>query len=198
MALMALGLLENRMNKHYFFVSGMILCVVLVACQRTFPPIEDLLIDVAVFPSNWYEDPEGPKPDPSAPFGGIRSLERTTLNFESDMSGALEEIERFDGSDLASQEFSRQEVYLFQDDKGMGQYLVPKELSYQSKTANRFHFACVRPSYYPYPYLGCLYLAQYGPYIVKFDIGWSLNDMSAKELEKVLRAIDEKMAAYTE
>lgn len=198
MASMAQVLLVNKMNRYCFWTSSILtMCIVLTACHPVYPTIEKLLIDATVFPSGWLADPEGPKPDSLAPFGGIRSIERTTLYFESKTSAASEEIQLFESYDRAKEDFIRQKSFSFQDDKEMGPYITPNELNYQSKIASQFHFACVRPSYYPYPYIGCLYLAQYGSYVVKFDIGWKLDAMNANDVESILEAIDEKMAPYT-
>jgi len=169
-----------------------------VACQPQSPPIESLLITTDVFPSGWLADAEGPQPSPSAPFGGIRSIERTLLFFQSTTGSAFEEIERFRNHEETKQEFLYQKTILFKEDKDEGPYIIPDELPYQSSIAEQYYFSCVRPSYYPYPYLGCFYLAQYGPYIVKFHIGWNLDAMGADKLEKILRTIDEKMAPYTQ
>lgn len=175
----------------------MIALASMAACQPPYARVQSLLITTDVFPSGWAADAEGPKPPPSAPFGGIRSIERTLLFFQSTTGSAFEEIERLSGYEETTQEFSYQKAILFQDDKEEGPYAIPFELPYKSLVADQYYFSCVRPSYYPYPYLGCFYLAQYGPYIVTFHIDWNLDAMSASELEKILRSVDARMVPYT-
>ncbi len=171
--------------------------LIVSACQWShYPPIENLLIDVSVFPSDWQADADGPEPDPSAPFGGIRSVERTELNFYSDVSGAFENIERFKSSRKAYEEFVRQKDFLFKSTEFQGPYEIPEELPYRSDLADQFYFACWRPEYTSI--LGCDYLAQYGPYLVHFNLGWNPGALTVSELEKILRAIDDKMANYAD
>ncbi len=183
--------------KKLFMLLEMVLLVFAASCGLKYPVIETLLITADIFPTGWTAGIEGPKPSPSAPFGGIKSIERTILFFQSTTAGGFEEIERFGNYKDANQEFLDKITFLFREDRDDGPYTIPEELPYQSSIAEQYYFSCVRPSYYPYPYLRCFYLAQYGPYIVKFNIGWNLDVMNANELEKILRTIDEKMMPYT-
>lgn len=183
--------------KRLFMLLEMVLLTFAASCVPKYPSIEALLITTDIFPSGWSADVEGPQPSPSAPFGGIQSIERTMLFFQSTSASAFQEIERFRNREDANQEFLDQKTFLFTEDRDDGPYTIPDELPYQSSIAEQSYFSCVRPSYYPYPYLGCFYLGQYGPYVVKFHIGWNLDAMSADELEKILRTIDEKMVLYT-
>jgi hypothetical protein len=169
----------------------------ITACSLRYPPIEELLIGDTSFPQGWTASPEGPQVSPSAPFGGIRSIDRTMLSFDNTLVGANEQIERFQNSQEAGNEFVNNKDFLFREIPTVGPYLVPEELPYQSSVADRYYFACTRSSAYPFPLLGCMYFAQYGPYIVQFHIGWDLDSMSANDLEKILNAIDENMKPYT-
>jgi len=180
--------------KRYFFTQvtlALVLSIVVVSCQSQYPPIEDLLVDATVFPNGWYEDIEGPGPDSSAPWGGIRSVERTTLFFHSPTAGAFEQIERFSNHRQASQEFDNQKL-LSQDESDF----IPSKLTFQNIVADQYYFVCVLAPQYPYPFWGCIYLAQYGTYLVNFNFGWDLDAMSAGELQNILRAVDDKMAPY--
>ncbi len=123
-------------------------------------------------------------------------MERTSLDFGSATASAFETIERFKNSRRARDEFSSQKDFLFKKTEFQGPYEIPEELPYESDVADRFHFACWRPEYTPM--LGCGYLAQYGPYLVQFNFGWDLDTLTAPELEKVLREIDDKMANYAD
>jgi len=174
----------------------LVLSIATVACQPQYPPIEELLIDISVFPEGWIEDVEGPGPDPSAPWGGIRSVERTTLFFHSPTAGAQENIERYKSNSMARDEFARRLRIVFQDHPDYGPYRAPDELSYTSLIAEQYFFACVYADNYPFPFYGCQYLTQYGPYVVYFHAGWNLDEMDPQEFENILKAIDKKMAQY--
>lgn len=183
--------------KRLLILLEMVLLLFAVSCGSKYPSIETLLLSTDIFPSDWSADAEGPQPSPSAPFGGIKSIERTMLFFQSTTASAFEEIERFRNREDANQEFLNQKTFLFREDQEVGPFTIPDELPYQSSIADKYYFSCVQPSYYPFPYLGCFYLAQYGPYVVKFHIDWNLDEMSTDELEVILKAIDEKMMPYT-
>ncbi len=189
----------NIKKHHILIASGVILALgasYLFSIKR--PAIKELLVDVTVFPSGWFADPEGAQPSPSATLGGIRSEERTTLFFHSIIGSASEEIERFKNNSQATQEFFSKKAWEFREDKEIGVFYIPNELPYHSTVADQYYFSCVDHDAYPYPFLGCSYLAQYGEYTVTFRIAWKLDVMSFSELEEVLLAIDEKMSPYTE
>ena len=189
----------NIKKYQILIMSGLIL--VLGASHFLFikrPDVEELLIDISVFPTGWFTDPEGAKPSPSAPLGGIRSEERTTLFFHSIIGSASEEIERFENSSQATEEFLYKKSWEFRDSHECGAFFIPDEFPYHSVVANQYHFACIECDYYPYPFLGCTYLARYGEYITTFNVGWNLDIMSMSDLEQILLAIDEKMKNYAE
>lgn len=159
-----------------------------------YPAVEDLLLDISVFPPGWEPSSEEPSPDPSAPFGGIRSVDRTTLFFYSSYASAFEEIERYKEDRMASDVFDERKDFLFQEIAGLGPYTLPEELPFQSSTADASYFACVSPSYSVSK--GCHYLARFGPYLVHFNIGWDPTFMTTKDLEAILQAIDEKFEQF--
>ena len=125
-----------------YLLFAMLFMIFFSACQvMRYPPVEDLLVDEKVFPSDWHADPDGPKPDPSAPFGGIRSIDRTTLYLYSKTAGAYETIERYKDSKTAEDEFNRQKESRFKDTQFRGPFEVPKELPYKSAVANQLSVA---------------------------------------------------------
>jgi hypothetical protein len=169
----------------------------MTACQSSpYPSIEDLLVEASAFPSDWHSDPDGPGPDPSGPGGGIRSLERTTLSFESATAGAYETIKRFRDSEKADDEYLIQEKILFTDTDIRGPYLPPDQVHLEGLVADRYRVACWKPEYTQV--MGCSYLAQYGPYLVDFSFSWDTDTLSPVELEKVMQAIDEKFVDFAE
>jgi hypothetical protein len=45
------------------------------------PPIEELLIDLSVFPDGWTGDVDGPSPIAQAPLGGTKPVKSTEVFF---------------------------------------------------------------------------------------------------------------------
>ncbi len=197
---MGSGFLEGEMLMKKTMWLFSIIMLFIVSCRLLYPPIEELLIDVNVFPLRWRADPEGAEPSPSAPFGGIKSVERISLSFESTTAGAFEEIERYMNSKKAREVYNKQQNFVFKSvewEEASYSYVIPEELPYKSEVADHSEFACTRLPYYSYPFMKCELYAQYGPYIVHFHIGWNLSSMSASELNKILLDIDERMAQYS-
>ncbi len=186
---------RDRLKRWVLLFPALVL-ILLSGCQAGQSRIEGLLITADVFPTGWSASPEGPKPPPSAPFGGIKSIKRTLLFFQSTTASAYEGIELYSNRNVAINEFAIKEGRLFREDKQMGSYSIPEELSFHTVVADQYHFACTRPSYYPYPFLGCLYLARYESYIVEFRVGWRPDIMSATQLRRILETIDAKMVGH--
>jgi len=69
---------------------------------------------------------------------------------------------------------------------------IPPEWTYQSPIANDWQFGCVDYS----KAMKCGVIARYNEYISVFDTSTSPEHMTLKDLERVLRAIDERMARY--
>ncbi|MFZ5909354.1 MAG: hypothetical protein ACOYYU_05000 [Chloroflexota bacterium] len=86
-------------------------------------------------------------------------IERTTLFFHSPTASAFEQIERFSNHRQASREFADQKLQS-QDERDF----IPNEITFQDIVADQYYFACSPAPQYPYPFLGCIYLVQYGAY----------------------------------
>jgi hypothetical protein len=155
-------------------------------------PIEHLLIDVTDFPDNWTVDTDSPRSIPSAPLGGTKSIKSIEVYFSSQNDFAFERIRRFKSSEDAASEFARQMKHIFRERKDT-QWFTPETISFQSSVAEQSYYACSQAEGYPWP--GCTYIAQYGTYFVHFGTGIILGDMSYSDFERVIQAIDERMAS---
>jgi len=69
---------------------------------------------------------------------------------------------------------------------------IPAEWTYRSPIANDWQFACINYGKTTW----CTAMARYDEYISVFDTIMSPEYMTLNDLEKVLRAIDERMARY--
>lgn len=151
-------------------------------------PIEALLIDESAFPPGWKASAVGPRPPPSAPLGYYDSIDRVELFFYVDSGVAFHEIHRFESVRGAVREFKRQMVISFPSET----WIVPVELPYQSPTADQFYLACSAQRAIPM----CRAIWQYEEHFVRFNTHMSPDSMTYSDLERVLRAIDERMALY--
>jgi hypothetical protein len=89
------------------------------------------------------------------------------------------------------EEEGQSEAFLFKTESD-DFWTIPEELPFRSSNAERSYFACDLSSSVT-PMRGCTYIAQYGPYVVLFDIDWIPGySMNYADLEKILQAIDEK------
>lgn len=161
--------------------------------QRCFA-IEQLFVDAAAFPPGWIIDPEGPFTPAQAPFGGVRSLERPTLMFYAETGGlATEQIQRYRTASMASEEFERWLISDFREEEFGVPWFVPREVSYDHLVPDRFHLACnTAEARIPM----CRFLGQYEEYVIRFNTHMSPESMTYGDFERVLQAIDERMAQY--
>jgi len=159
--------------------------------ERSFA-IWELLVDVSSFPSDWVAGAEGPSTPPKPPWGGYESIERIELFFYTDYGGAFERIHRFRSEEEAIQEFNRRLELDFAQNEYYTPWIIPPELSYPRLVADCFHFACSQDTGVPV----CQFLGQYEEYVVRFGIHKSPDLIPYADIEKILQAIDERMAHY--
>lgn len=161
-------------------------------------PIEHLLLDESVFPEGWRAD-EPFDPEVRLP------AEQIVLFFHRNecpfyVLGAGHEIYRFfDGAESAAQGYPEESTIWFYREDGWGPWTVPPELPYQSPVADQFRFACSAEE--RSGDMTCRALGQYEEYIVLFDVEMNPeypDCMSFTDLERILVAIDERMASYME
>ena len=159
------------------------------APDRSFP-IEVLLIDESAFPPGWEPSINGPRPPANAPLDHYGSIERVELFFYTREQVAFQEVHRFASIRGAIREFKRQKSISFP----AGVWVIPDKLTYQSPIADQFYLACSLKSTIPM----CGAIGRYEEYLVRFNTHMSSDFMTYSDLERVLEAIDRRMARYLE
>jgi len=156
--------------------------------QRAFT-LQDLLVDVSVFPPGWEESPNGPSADELAPFSDdVRYVARISLVFYTANGVAVEEINQFHDEKEATDEFNQWLEREFAPGDSHEPWFVPTDIQYQSIIADQVHFACGDNGK-----TFCRFLGQYDEYIVLFNAHTSPNFMTYADFEQILWAIDEQM-----
>ena len=153
-------------------------------------PIESLLLDESAFPEGWtaYEAFE-----PRDGFGLPISI---TFSPPRDSAGgmALHAAYIARSSQEAAHGYQTWADFWFWESERRGPWSVPRELPYQSQVADPFRFACYRER-------GdgrqvCQAVGQYGRYMSRFHTFMNPDTMTFADLERILVAIDERMAFY--
>ncbi len=175
------------------------------SCAPRTPPLDmyDLMIDISVFPQQW-ELGIGPVPRPEhihsergemhllfvifCPEGSQHcsdGAQHALFKYRNEQAAAR----AFD-SDFAEREFSNSSM--------VTPWTIPDEWSYESPVADRFKFACGETE--PFGSVSrvriCTGVAQYDEYISEFTA--TMSHMTLEDLERILSAIDERMAFYLE
>jgi hypothetical protein len=158
------------------------------------PPIEELLIDISVFPKGWITSAAGPRPLASAPLGGNKSVDNIALGFYAPGGSAFHEIQRFKNTRQAENEFAKKREQVFRVTEFRTPWEVPDELAYESSVADEFHYACSLGVGASWPH--CAYIARYDAYYVLFYAHMISGYISYADLENILEAIDERMAVH--
>jgi hypothetical protein len=157
----------------------------------------ELLTDASVFGLGWYRAFDA-EPVPKREYGERESL---YVGFAHEglqpyTLGASHTVYRYrnelDCAILYTLEFSGK---AFPDHIMMRGWGMPEEWSYQSAVADRFRFACgeldsVAPKW------TCKAVAQYDEYISVFSTELSPDYMTLEDVERILVAIDERMALH--
>lgn len=154
--------------------------------------IQELLISESAFPPGWSVSTAGPRQPAKAPLGHYESIERTELFFYVYGGGAFEEIHRFASVQGAAREFRRKRDLDFAQREIDTPWVIPPELPYQSPVADQFYLACATQGGMPM----CRAIGQYEEYLVKFNTHMSPDFMTYADLERVLKAIDDRMASH--
>jgi len=153
--------------------------------DRSFP-VEVLLIDESVFPPGATAGPVMPNPDSHG------AVEHAGRSIYVGTGGANYEAYRYESLRQAAREYRRQMRVWFSEGEGWTPWLVPSEVSYQSPIADQYYLAC--GSHYSVSM--CNMIGQYEEYFVRFNSHISPDFMTYADLERVLKAIDERMALY--
>jgi len=174
-----------------------------IACtEGDSPPrsfdIEDLLLDESAFPEGWRaREPFNPE---------VRlPAEQVALGFFRDRCpeysvGAGHDVYRFwGGARCADLGFGYKTRIWFAPWSGYGPWSAPTDLSYQSPLADRFVLECCISQRSDAQV--CQALGRYEEYMVRFLVHMDSEPedpqcMSFADLERILVAIDERMAQY--
>lgn len=175
------GLLIAVLMMLWTFTGG---CYVFTTPPPRVCPVESLVLDAAPFPPGAIAEPLlSPLPRASWESAG-RSINLKTGG------GAIHDVYRYKTAGRAAREFERRKEIEFAVNRQRGPWEVPDKLSYHSPIANRYYIACgVQTDVYM-----CKMIAQYEEYYVVFVAHMNPKGMTFDTLERVLRAIDERMA----
>jgi hypothetical protein len=155
------------------------------APQRDFPT-EALLLDETAFPPETKAGPTMPMPNK------LGSRESRGLTFYGRFGIANHDVYRYRSAMQAASTFERETTLWFPNTQFSGPWTVPSELSYQSSIADRFYLACSIEMGIPM----CNGIAQYEEYFIRFNVHMHPEYMTYQDLERVLRAMDERMVQY--
>jgi hypothetical protein len=184
--------------------SVLMLCTV-AGCSATPTPkvrdfrIDDLLIDLSIFPSGWYVDSP-----PSHTTDSKGQVDGRYIQFRSEgfVARSMHTVYQYRDSRTAA--YWYREYLPFGSAERLTSWEVPSELPYESKVAAQFRFACAdfrqNPGDDSERLRACLAAGQYDEYVSIFSISMSPDDMAEhipySYLERILKAIDERMAHY--
>ena len=166
------------------------------APRRGFP-IEDLLLDESAFPEGWRAQ------EPFDPHNGLPA-EQIALTLFPDASACPSslmtghDVYRFYGGERCADMGHRSETPIwFAPWPGCGPWSVPTDLPHQSPLTDRFRVECCTGQ--GSTVQTCQAVARYEEYVVRFHTSIDPEHpecMSFADLERILVAIDERMAVY--
>ncbi len=183
------------------------LCTASTRPKTRMPPVDiyDLMMDVSLFPEGWRLW-LGPVHPPERAQGEHGEIEMLYIQFypeglDRNIHGADHRVFRYLNELVAA-------VAFYLDFSG-GQFLpwhmitpwaLPEEWSYESPIADRFKFACgeVDMNGLGPPQMTCTAVAQHDECISVFSTELSPEYMTLEDVERILIAIDERMASYLE
>lgn len=158
---------------------------------------ERLLIDASALPPGWYRCVDA-EPIPKREYGERESLYVGFAHegLEAYTAGASQRVYRY------RNELDAAIVYtLLFSGKGFPNHImttpwdVPEEWSYQSPIADHFRFECGELDSVPPEWI-CETIARYDEYVSVFTSELSPDYMTLEDLERILVAIDDRMAVY--
>jgi hypothetical protein len=157
-------------------------------------PTEDLLLDESAFPEGWRANTPF-DPDHRIPAEQIRRHVLTSKCHPL-VVGVGQEVYRFYGGASAAAEAYPEEV-AFWFHRNRGDWSVQPEFTYESPVADQFRFGCYIDKDFDCTHY--VALGQYEQYMVVLDAKLDPDNpecLSYTDLEKILIAIDERMALY--
>lgn len=152
-------------------------------------PIEDLMIDKSLFREGWYQ--EGP---PSERAAVIRfGINRLSVGFLSQRHGVVgHDVYEGRSFEETEKQYFKEVDSWFAPREGWTEWYIPREFSYQSAIADQYRFEC-----YTHNASGvetCKMMGQYNVYLTALHADMS-PIMTYYDLDRILRSIDNKMAA---
>jgi hypothetical protein len=192
------------MRKTTFIVSllALLVCYVLPAglCgmrtglnSRPFVRVEDLVLDESAFPLGWQATSDEPWYPEGSMWGPTPYNAIAALGYRGDAGSASYKVMRYVTTAKAAGEYERLEG-VFCADEWTTLWIVPGGVTYQSPVADQFRFGCARKGSVPM----CRALGQYSEYIVELYMSGergAIEVMPAQDMERILRAIDERMTS---
>lgn len=158
--------------------------------------IKDLLVDESVFPRGW--EAAGAPYDPEDGLLADRIVASFFIHGCPHSRRAGHYVYRFyGGARCADMGYRSESSNWFAPRDGWGPWGVPAELPHQSTVADQFRFSCRTRQ--GSTVQACHAVGQYEEYVVRFLVAMDPQGsdcMSFSDLERILSAIDERMASY--
>jgi hypothetical protein len=153
-------------------------------------PIESLLLDKSAFPDGWVA---GEPYDPEDGFG-LAVCVHYSPPATSPGGIALHAAYVARSPEEAADGYGIWAGFWLSDREGWSAWRAPDEWHYQSSIADQYRFACSREE--DDGRQVCQAVGRYGRYMIRFHTFMNPETMTPSDLERVLVAIDERMALY--
>jgi len=157
--------------------------------------LDDLMVTRADFPQGWGTSGGGPIPGRENQRGSEETLGRHWIPEGLSEWGASQRIYRYRNVFQAIEAYFTENTDFFKV-RGVSSWQVPAYWSYHSPVANQYRFACTQASDVldSTTTTVCVARGQYDEFISVFSASIDPAYMTYADLERVLRAIDERMA----
>lgn len=162
-------------------------------------PIRECLVDLSPFPSGWSVEFGPDAYDlPGRVLPG-RALAGISISFHWRGPNALaqHDVLKYETKQRAASEFHRQQPGTFFSAGRLTPWETPDAVSYQSPFADQFRLACADIEGAEQRFKLCIAMGQYDKHLSTFAIWMSPDYMTFADLERILEAIDERMAHCT-
>jgi hypothetical protein len=147
--------------------------------------IQDLLLDISSFPiSGWKETGSRSEKAASVRMG----IERIGTGFSGPIGGVFQEIYRFKNERDARRLYKDSVKSWFTPAKTRTEWETPQELSNLEVTTDRYQVGC--NDLKSGDFEQCQYVAQYGPYIIRFFTG--MRSLSYDDFAELVNEIDRR------
>lgn len=159
--------------------------------------MRDLMLDLSASPRGWAAC-AGPERLPKRERGELDSLLVWFCppGFDG-VGGTHQELYKYRNELVASWVYEAQfHAREFPRYNMISPWAVPDEWSYESPVADRFRFACGQQDGGPYPTSVCVSIAQYDEFVSVLVTHPSRDGITLGEVERLVIAIDERMALH--